>query len=27
VVEDDLPPSWMRESLVVHPIFGCSCCG
>ena len=27
VIEDDLPPSWMRESLVVHPIFGCSCCG
>jgi nitrate reductase delta subunit len=26
VVEDDLPPRWMRDSLIAHPIFGCSCC-
>jgi nitrate reductase delta subunit len=26
VVEDDLPPSWMRDALIVEEGFECSCC-
>jgi hypothetical protein len=26
VVEDDLPPSWMKGALVEIEGFGCSCC-
>jgi nitrate reductase delta subunit len=26
VVEDDLPPSWLKDSLAVSEDFECSCC-
>jgi nitrate reductase delta subunit len=26
VVEDDLPPAWMKNALVVIEGFGCECC-
>jgi hypothetical protein len=26
VVEDDLPPWWMKDRLVAEEIFGCPCC-
>ncbi len=26
VVEDDLPPSFMKSALAEQPIFGCPCC-
>ena len=26
VVEDDLPPSWMKNALIVVEGFGCECC-
>ena len=26
VVQDDLPPYWMREALAVAPDFACDCC-
>jgi len=26
VVEDDLPPSWMKNALAVVEGFGCECC-
>ena len=26
VVEDDLPPWWMKDALVVDEVFGCPCC-
>jgi hypothetical protein len=26
VVEEDLPPSWMKNALVVDEMFGCECC-
>jgi nitrate reductase delta subunit len=26
VVEDDLPPSWMKNSLVDSDLAGCECC-
>jgi hypothetical protein len=26
VVEDDLPPSWLKNSLAETEIFGCPCC-
>jgi hypothetical protein len=26
VVEDDLPPSWMRDALIVEEGAECSCC-
>lgn len=26
VVDDDLPPSWMRDALIVEEGFECSCC-
>jgi hypothetical protein len=26
VVEDDLPPSWMKDRLVADEVFGCPCC-
>jgi hypothetical protein len=26
VVEDDLPPSWMKNALIVIEGFGCECC-
>ena len=26
VVEDDLPPSWMKNSLIVPDDFGAECC-
>jgi hypothetical protein len=26
VVEDDLPPSWMKNALIVDEMFGCECC-
>jgi nitrate reductase delta subunit len=26
VVEDDLPPSWMKDALVESEVFGCPCC-
>ena len=26
LVEDDLPPSWMKNALVVDEMFGCECC-
>lgn len=26
VVEDDLPPWWMKDALVEAEIFGCPCC-
>ena len=26
VVEDDLPPSWMRDALIIEEGFECSCC-
>jgi hypothetical protein len=26
VVEDDLPPSWMKDALIVVEGFECSCC-
>lgn len=26
VVEDDLPPSWMKDALIVGEGFECSCC-
>jgi hypothetical protein len=26
VVEDDLPPSWMKDALIVVEGFGCECC-
>ena len=26
VVEDDLPPWWMKDALVEEEVFGCPCC-
>jgi len=26
VVDDDLPPSWMKDALVALDGFGCDCC-
>lgn len=26
VVEDDLPPSWLKPGLLATDIFGCPCC-
>ena len=26
VVEDDLPPWWMKDALIVDEIMGCPCC-
>ncbi len=26
VVEDDLPPGWMKNALAEEPMFGCPCC-
>ena len=26
VVEDDLPPWWMKDRLIVDEIMGCPCC-
>jgi len=26
VVEDDLPPRWMRDRLIEDEVFGCPCC-
>jgi hypothetical protein len=26
VVEDDLPPRWMKDRLIVDEIIGCECC-
>jgi nitrate reductase delta subunit len=26
VVEDDLPPSWMKDALVADEMLGCECC-
>ncbi len=26
VVEDDLPPSWMKNALIETDVFGCECC-
>lgn len=26
VVEDDLPPWWMKDALVSEEVFGCPCC-
>ena len=26
VLEDDLPPSWMRDALIVPDDFSCDCC-
>ena len=26
VVEDDLPPWWMKDALVEEEMFGCPCC-
>jgi nitrate reductase delta subunit len=26
VMEDDLPPSWMKDALVETEVFGCPCC-
>ena len=26
VIEDDLPPFWLKESLVVSEEYGCNCC-
>jgi nitrate reductase delta subunit len=26
VVEDDLPPSWMKNALIDEEVFGCECC-
>ena len=26
VVEDDLPPSWMKTALAVDEMLGCECC-
>jgi len=26
VVEDDLPPWWMRDALLTEEVFGCPCC-
>jgi hypothetical protein len=26
VVQDDLPPSWMKNALIVVEGFGCECC-
>ena len=26
VVEDDLPPWWMKDALVAEEVFGCPCC-
>jgi hypothetical protein len=26
VVEEDLPPSWMKDALIESDIFGCECC-
>ena len=26
VVEDDLPPRWMRDRLIEDEMFGCPCC-
>ena len=26
VVEDDLPPAWMKNALAEEPMFGCPCC-
>jgi hypothetical protein len=26
VIEDDLPPSWMKNALIVVEGFGCECC-
>jgi hypothetical protein len=26
VIEDDLPPGWMKNSLAGSEVFGCPCC-
>jgi hypothetical protein len=26
VIEDDLPPSWMKDALAELDVFGCPCC-
>ena len=26
VVEDDLPPRWMKNALIVDEMLGCECC-
>ena len=26
VVDDDLPPRWMKDRLVEDEVFGCACC-
>lgn len=26
VTEDDLPPAWMKDRLIVDEVFGCPCC-
>ena len=26
VVEDDLPPAWLKDSLLVDEMAGCECC-
>lgn len=26
VTEDDLPPRWMKNALIIHDGFGCDCC-
>ena len=26
VVEDDLPPIWMKDRLIEQEVFGCPCC-
>ena len=26
VVEDDLPPAWLKNALIVDPLVGCECC-
>lgn len=26
IVEDDIPPRWMRDALITGEVFGCECC-
>jgi hypothetical protein len=26
VIEDDIPPRWMKNALVANEAFGCECC-
>lgn len=26
VVEDDLPPAWMKDALIADEMLGCECC-